>query len=164
MLYHGTSLGRAKRIINEGFRSGVHLNWNVSKKEVCFYSDDREAQAGKTPENAAYWNGIPALLADNDSRIVVFVCDAHTLKRDMSCGRYGSDSAVVMKKLHKNAIVAAWISPDLSDHYDILEPEIAGNRLSTLEIGESSYRNLVFDQEDYPLTKISIADVKRFMN
>lgn len=163
MLYHGTSLTRAKRILNEGFRSGVHLNWNVSKKEICFYSDDREAPDGKTPENGAYWNGIPALLADNDSHIVVFVCDAHTLKRDKSCGERGSDSAVVMKKLHKNAIVGAFISPDLSDHYDILEREIAGNRLSTLEIGESSHRGLVFDQEDYPLMKISIADVKRFV-
>tara|TARA_R110000824_G_scaffold136372_3_gene299963 strand:+ start:149 stop:649 length:501 start_codon:yes stop_codon:yes gene_type:complete len=164
MLFHGTSLKRAKRILTEGFKGGINKNWTCSKDEVCFYDDSNTLPYGHSGENAAYWNGIPALLNDEDTRIVVFMINKRSNKRDKSCPGNPTRSARVFTTLSKNSIIKAWISPDLSDHWEDLVREVEKNELSTVALETGNYySDSCFRQDKLPLEQIPLPQIKKFV-
>jgi hypothetical protein len=120
MLYHGTTLERAREILKNGFVGGINENWTVSDGNVYFWSTDRLIEYEQCePENAeycaiehAYENGQCAL-AYGGSQVVVFEVDAEVNKEDYSCENMAG-AVVSCYPIEAATIKRMWISPDLS--------------------------------------------------
>lgn len=160
-MYHGTSVSRAKSILNEGFKPGKK-NWTVSRKEVYFYREG-DMSYGRTPLEQAYWNGLSAALIDDEAQVVVFEVEAESSKYDQSNG-FPLKEARVFKRLNKDKIVRIFASPDITDAYDILMNEIASHALSTFEQEvRRNYDKEVFEPKNFPLESITEQEVKKLI-
>lgn len=120
MLYHGTTLERAREILKNGFVGGINENWNVSDGNVYFWSSDKLIEFEECDEDDSEWYTIQkayengqCALAYGGSHVVVFEVDADVTQDDTSC--HNMEGAVVSyEPVSADKIRRMWISPDLS--------------------------------------------------
>jgi hypothetical protein len=120
MLYHGTTLERAREILKHGFLGGINENWTVSDGNIYFWSSDKLVEMDECEQENADWftaerayESGQCALAYGGSQVVVFEVDADITDDDDSCKNM-EGAVVSYDPVPADKIRRMWISPDLS--------------------------------------------------
>ena len=125
MLYHGTSLKHALRIIEEGFKVTDHENWIVSDQGIYFWSTEAMIEVGEIDEDdedprytmldRAYDSATCALAHCDSGHAVVFEIDDSKIATENDCSCENMEGAVVtFEDVPSSAIRSIHVSPNLS--------------------------------------------------
>jgi hypothetical protein len=173
MLYHGTTLRKARRILKEGFSCTEVKVWHPSEDGVYFWSPKRLTEIGECEEEDSEWSAIsraysnaqiPLSMEIRDCQAVVFGVDIpdDEVEDDHSCEHM--DGAVV----YDGDIPASWIksvhiSPDLSllrgflisgaRTLEMFAGEFSDNELAVAEVFADKYFEI---DSDFPLDEVPI--------
>lgn len=167
MLYHGTTLKHALRIIAEGFKTIDHENWTVSDQGVYFWCTKAMIESGEIEEDEdpqyrmldqAYSSATCALAHCDSGHAVVFEIDESDLdlEDDVSCENMAG-AVVSFEDVPASAIRSIHVSPNLSMLRACFIQCMMNNDLANQDFTDTEksiaalFSDFYFEQSDFEL-------------